>query len=107
MNKGYSMMLEAKIQNLRKDNLILKEQSSKYIELEEQLGCPLDVVVKALQNGVYYEDVANCMRYTVVDLHFNLDGDFVLSFDEPGISLFISKGSYGALFCLFLGIFSV
>ena len=52
-----------------------------YKDLEEQLGCPLDVVVKALQNGVYYEDVANCMRYMVVDLHFNLDGDFVLSFD--------------------------
>lgn len=81
MSKGYTMMLEATIQNLRRDNLILKEQNSKYSELEEQLGCPLNVVVKALQNGVYYEDVANCMRYMVVDLHFNLDGDFVLSFD--------------------------
>ena len=82
MSKGYAMMLEATIQNLRKDNLILKEQNSKYRELEEQLGCPLDVVVKALQTGVYYEDVANCMKYMVVDLHFNLEGDFVLYFED-------------------------
>lgn len=81
MSKGYTMMLEATIQNLRKDNLILKEQNSKYTDLEEQLRCPLEIVVKALQNGVYYEDVANCMRYMAVDLHFNLDDDFVLSFD--------------------------
>ena len=50
--------------------------------LEEQIGCPLEVVVKALKNGVYYEDVANCMKYIVVDLHFNLEGDFVLYFDD-------------------------
>ncbi len=52
MRKGYAMMLEATIQNLRKDNLILKEQSYKYSELEEQLGCPLEVVEQAL-NGFY------------------------------------------------------
>ena len=50
--------------------------------LEEQLGCPLEVVAQALQNGVYYEDVANCMKYMVVDLSFNLEGDFVLYFDD-------------------------
>lgn len=55
MNKGYSMMLEAKIQNLRKDNLILKEQNSKYSELEEQLGCPLEVVAQALSRGFYID----------------------------------------------------
>lgn len=51
-------------------------------DLEEQLGCPLEVVLKALQNGIYYEDVANCMKYIVVDLHFSLEGDFVLYFDD-------------------------
>ena len=51
-------------------------------DLEEQLGCPLEVVVKALQNGIFYEDVANCMKYMVVDLSFNLEGDFVLYFDD-------------------------
>ena len=49
--------------------------------LEEQLGCPLEIVAQALQNGVYYEDVANQMRYMTVDLHFNLEGYFVLYFD--------------------------
>lgn len=53
-----------------------------YKYLEEQLGCPLEVVLKALQNGIYYEDVANCMKYMVVDLHCNLEGDFVLYFDD-------------------------
>ena len=50
-------------------------------DLEDELGCPLEVVFKALQNGVYYEDVANQMRYMPVDLSFNLEGDFVLYFD--------------------------
>ena len=54
MSKGYVMMLEATIQNLRRDNQILKELNSKYKDLEEQLGCPLDVVVKALKIGIYY-----------------------------------------------------
>ena len=51
-------------------------------DLEEELGCPLDVVFKALANGVYYEDVANCMRYMAVDLHLNLDSEYVLYFDD-------------------------
>ena len=51
-------------------------------DLEDQLGCPLDVVFKALQNGVYYEVVANCMKYMVVDLSFNFSGDFILYFDD-------------------------
>lgn len=61
-------------------NIIVK--LGKLEDLEEELGCPLEVVVKALQNGVYYEDAANNMRYMVADLHFNLAGDFVLYFDD-------------------------
>lgn len=51
-------------------------------DLEEELGCPLEVIFKALTNGVYYEDVANCMKYMVVDLHLNLEGEYVLYFDD-------------------------
>ncbi len=51
-------------------------------DLEEEIGCPLDVVFKALTNGVYYEDVANCMKYMPADLHLNLEGEYVLFFSD-------------------------
>ncbi|MBR3208803.1 MAG: hypothetical protein IKF82_00900 [Bacilli bacterium] len=51
-------------------------------DLEEQLGCPLEIVFKALTNGVYYEDVANRMNYMSVDLHLNLEGEYVLYFTD-------------------------
>ena len=53
MSKDYVMQLEATIQNLRIDNSILKEELARYKQLEEQLGCPLEVVVKALKIGIY------------------------------------------------------
>ena len=48
------------------------------VDLQKQLECSLDVLVRAIQDGVYYEDVANCMQYLPVDLRFSLDGDFIL-----------------------------
>lgn len=59
-----------------------EKEIAKYKQLEEDLGCSLDVVFKALQNGANYEDVANRMRLLPVDLHFNLDGDYVLYFSD-------------------------
>lgn len=53
-------------------------ENAEYKKLEKPLGCPLDVVFKAITNGVYYEDVANRIQYLPVELHFSLDGDFVL-----------------------------
>ena len=44
MSKDYVMQLEATIQNLRRDNSILKEENAKYKLLEEQIGCPLEVL---------------------------------------------------------------
>ena len=58
----------------------LYNKLGKLEDLEEELGCPLNVVFKALTNGVYYEDVANCMKYMVADLHLNLEGEYVLFF---------------------------
>lgn len=54
MSKEYVMQLEATIENLRRDNTLLKEQNAKYKQLEEQLGCPLEVVFKAIYSGIYY-----------------------------------------------------
>lgn len=70
--RGYCFIQEGQIVN----------KLGKLEDLEEQLGCPLEVVFKALANGVYYEDVANCMKYMAVDLHLNLDGEYVLYFDD-------------------------
>lgn len=56
------------------------DKLGKLEDLEEQFGCPLDVVFKALTNGVYYGDNANWMRWVAVDLHINLEGEYVLYF---------------------------
>ena len=56
MSKDYVMQLEATIQNLRRDNALLKELNAKYKDLEDQLGCPLDVVFKALKEGIYTKE---------------------------------------------------
>ena len=78
MSKDYVMQLEATIQNLRRDNQLLKEAKDKqeqvlnealklngewaeeldnYKDLEEQLGCPLEVREKALiKDFIWYDD---------------------------------------------------
>ena len=49
-------------------------------KLEEQLGCSLEVVFKALTYGVWYEDVANRMHCIGVSLDANnYESDFVLN----------------------------
>ena len=55
MSKDYVMQLEATIENLRRDNALLKELNAKYKQLEEQIGCPLEVVFKAINYGIAYE----------------------------------------------------
>lgn len=57
MSKDYVMQLEATIQNLRRDNQLLKELNAKYKDLEEQIGCSFDVVFKALKNGIFTKDL--------------------------------------------------
>lgn len=47
-------------------------------DLEEELGCPLEVLIKALIEGVYYEDTDNYMIFLPVFLDFNLDDNYIL-----------------------------
>ena len=48
-------------------------------DFEEELGCPLEVVVKAIQNGIWYEDVANRMTHIGVGLDTaNYDCEYLL-----------------------------
>ena len=68
--------------NLLDDATNIAKQLIKYKQLEEEIGCPLDVVFKALSNGIYYGDNANWMMWVAVDLHLNLKGEYVLYFSE-------------------------
>lgn len=56
----------------------LYNKLGKLEDLEEELGCPLEVLVKALIEGVYYEDTDNYMIYLPVFLDFNLDDNYIL-----------------------------
>ena len=48
-------------------------------DLEEQIGCPLEVIDKALKNGIWYEDVANRMTHIGVGLDTaNYDCEYIL-----------------------------
>lgn len=58
------------------------QKLGKLEDLEEQLGCPIDVVFKALNDGIYYGDNANWMMWVAVDLHINLEGEYVLYFSD-------------------------
>lgn len=55
------------------------EYADKMKSIEKQLGCPLDVVFKALMNGIWYEDVANRMTHIGVGLDTaNYDCEYLL-----------------------------
>ena len=63
--------LQEKIETIEKELV-------KYKKLEEQLGCPLEVVFKAVLRWVYYDDTTGNTTRDFVDLHTNLDGEYML-----------------------------
>lgn len=67
--------LEATIENLENDNArlnaLLKDKNAKYKQLEEQLGCPLDVYAK-IQSGLV--DVIYVKRYETVRKYWDENG---------------------------------
>ena len=71
------------INEIEEKNQIYMEEELEYAKkchnLEEQLGCPLEVVFKALINGIWYEDVANRMTHIGVGLDTaNYDCEYLL-----------------------------
>ena len=68
--------------NLLNDAADIAKQLMQYKDLEKQIGCPLKVLFKALTNGIYCEDVNNNIYYISVDLHINLDGVWLLFFND-------------------------
>lgn len=71
------------INEIEEENQIYIEEELEYAEkchnLEESLGCPLEVVFKALINGIWYEDVANRMTHIGVGLDTaNYDCEYLL-----------------------------
>ena len=67
MSKEYVMQLESTIENYKRDNKILKEELFKYRALEEQLGCPLEVVFKALKQNYAYFKFIGKVEFIVID----------------------------------------
>ena len=67
--------LEATIETLESDNAhlnaLLKEKNAKYKQLEEQLGCPLDVYAK-IQSGLV--DIIYVKRYETVRNYWDENG---------------------------------
>ena len=46
-----------------------------YKDLEEQLGCPLEVVIKAIKNGIWFINTKNELEYIDEALAFNTKRD--------------------------------
>jgi len=68
MSKDYVMQLEETIQNLIRYNAILKKLNAKYKDLEEQIGCPLDVVFKLLNQDYYYDELGHIWHLEFINL---------------------------------------
>ena len=89
MSKDYVMQLEATIQNLRRDNALLKELNTKYKDLEEQIGCSLEVFVKLLFEQKIWIEVDGVMYLTEyidfsVELELQKDETWINTLEDYG-----------------------
>ena len=82
MSKDYVMQLEATIQNLRRDNSILKELNTKYKDLEEKLGCPLDVLGRVILQKYFYDIYGNKIDTDIGYITQDGKTDIVMSVEE-------------------------
>lgn len=54
----------------------LYENLNRYERIEEELGCPLEVVFKALQNGIYFEEsksIGTSIYYHTLEYEFVIE----------------------------------
>ena len=70
MSREFIIQLEATIKNLRRDNALLKEQTAKYKDLEEELGCSLEVIVRAVKYGIYIKNIDGEMVNFKCELYY-------------------------------------
>lgn len=88
MSKDYVMQLEATIENLRRDNQLLKEENAKYKQLEEQLGCPLEVRERALTNGIYIKNIdGDMVNFKVMLVYKNKELGYYFRIVNDGVVL--------------------
>ena len=59
MSKDYVMQLEATIQNLRRDNSILKEENAKYKVLEKELKSEINVLFSYMEFTKLFFEIFN------------------------------------------------
>lgn len=51
--------------------LEIMQEYTKYKNIEEELGCPLDVLFRAIKNGIYFVNENNELEYIDEELSFN------------------------------------
>lgn len=73
------------VRELKKENELLKEQNVKYKNLEEKLGCSLEIAFKALENGIYTKES---------ELDKELEWFEVRGIEQKGVSVISKFCSY-------------
>lgn len=53
----------------------------KYYELEKELGCPVDVLFKALKNNIYYVKDKKILKAKVMNIKSLCYGDILIEYD--------------------------
>ena len=83
MSREYVMQLEATIANLERDKQTIKDELFKYRDLEKELGCPLEVIFKALRQGYIYSSVE---KDYIIDLKIDEQSFFIAGYKDANVS---------------------
>ena len=83
--KGTFFKTEGHYQDIRKGNVI--DKLGKLEDLEDELGCPLEVVFKALKDGIYFNFNRTSKKEEFIEsidlsLKLSLGGFYCLYFEQ-------------------------
>lgn len=93
-------IIEEQLNNLRKDNQLLKDELKAYKDLEEQLGCSLEFVFKVLKAPKIYIEGMNVRSEYDDKFKFHSKSNqyiispYAMDYTRPEF-LFVDRWSYG------------